>query len=298
MKLMVLGATGMVGWQVFKSAMDRNMDVCGVVRNRKSVDPMLMGRAGYTLREIDDVRNISALEKIIQDEKPDYLINAVGIVVQLPQSKDYYESLSINALLPHQLEKLGSKYRFRLIQISTDCVFNGRTGMYAESDAPDAEDLYGKTKELGEVGYGSGITLRTSLVGHEIVKPVHGLLDWFLSQETQIMGYTSAYFSGITTIEFAKVLLDVFIPSDLPAGIYHLASERISKYDLLKLVAEVYQKNIEIQPSTDWIVDRSLDSSLFTRLTGYQTPSWPDMIKELYTLNGIPDTRYPKPDTH
>jgi dTDP-4-dehydrorhamnose reductase len=287
MKLMVLGAMGMVGWQVFKTALDRNLDVCGVVRNRQSLAPLLKGKSGYSIREIDDIRNIPALEKIIQDEKPDYLINAVGIVVQLPQSKDYYESLSINALLPHQLEKLGTQYGFRLIQISTDCVFNGQAGMYAESDLPDAEDLYGKTKELGEVGYGSGITLRTSLIGHEIVKPVHGLLDWFLSQEAPIKGFTTAYFSGLTTIEFAKVLLDVFIPAELPAGIYHLASERISKYDLLKLVAEVYQKNIHIEPSADWVVDRSLDGSLFNCLTGYVAPSWITMLENLRGQNKI-----------
>ncbi len=291
MKLMVLGASGMVGWQVFKTALDRNLDVCGVLRKRQSVAPLLKGKSGYSIREIDDIRNILVLEKIIQDEKPDYLINAVGIVVQLPKSKDYYESLSINALLPHQLEKLGNKYGFRLIQISTDCVFNGRTGMYAESDSPDSEDLYGKTKEMGEVGYGSGITLRTSLIGHEIVRPIHGLLDWFLSQEAPIKGFSSAYFSGLTTIEFAKVLLDVFIPAELPAGIYHLASERISKYDLLNIVAEIYQKKIRIEPSTDLVVDRSLDGSLFNRLTNYQAPSWPVMIRNLYDIMS-PVTRH------
>jgi dTDP-4-dehydrorhamnose reductase len=282
MKVMILGASGMVGHQVLKACLERTLEVCGVLRSRQAVGYFTNGRSGCSIQEINDIRKIPALEQIIRKEKPDYLVNAVGIVVQLPLSRNYYESVSINALLPHQLEKLGSRYGFRLIQVSTDCVFNGRKGMYTESDTPDAEDLYGKTKELGEVGYGCGITLRTSLIGQEIVKPVHGLLEWFLAQEREVNGYTKAIFSGLTTMEFARVLLDVVIPSQLPAGIYHLAGETISKFDLLQLIKEAYNKPIHIQPSTKLIVDRSLDGSLFNRLTGYQPPSWPDMIQTLY----------------
>lgn len=284
MRILVLGASGMVGYQVFKACVARGMKVCGVVRNRQSIGRIEKVNSGYPIREIDDARNIPAIEKIIREEKPDWVINGIGIVVQLPLAKDYYASVSINALLPHQLEKLGGRYGFRLIQISTDCVFNGRKGMYGESDQPDAEDLYGKTKELGEVGYGCGITLRTSLIGHEIVRPTHGLLEWFLAQETQIKGFTQAIFSGLSTIEFANVLLDIVIPGQLPTGIYHLAGEPVSKYDLLKLVAEVYQKKIHIEPSAELIVDRSLDGSLFNRITGYKAPSWPDMLRQLSDL--------------
>lgn len=281
MRILVLGASGMVGYPVFKACEARNLEVCGVVRKRQLIEKNLNTESVHSIREIDDARNIPAIEKLIREEQPDYVINAIGIVVQLPLSKDYYESVSINSLLPHQLEKLGSRYGFRLIQISTDCVFNGRKGMYKESDLPDAEDLYGKTKELGEVGYGCGITLRTSLIGHEIVKPVHGLLEWFLAQEGKVNGYTQAIFSGLTTPEFARVLLDIVIPGQLPAGIYHLAAEPISKYDLLKLVAEVYQKKIRIEPSTELVVDRSLDGSLFNGITGYKAPGWRKMIEEL-----------------
>lgn len=269
MRIMVLGATGMLGHQVLKTCGERGLQVTGVARNLLP---------GHSIRQIDDVRNLAAMETIIREEKPDWVINGIGIVVQLPLARDYHESVSINSLLPHQLEKMGARYGFRLIQISTDCVFNGRKGMYTEQDQPDAEDLYGKTKELGEVNYGCGITIRTSLIGHEIVKPAHGLLEWFLAQDTQILGYTRAVFSGLSTPEFARVLLDFVIPSELPAGIYHLASEPISKYALLKQVAAVYRKKIRIEPSEELVVDRSLDGSLFNILTGYRAPGWSEML--------------------
>jgi len=283
MRILVLGASGMLGYQVFKTAAAHGLEVCGVVRNRKLIGPDQIKGFGWSIREIDDARNIEAIERIIQEEKPDYLINAVGIVVQLPLAKDYYESLSTNSLLPHQLEKLGTRHGFRLIQISTDCVFNGRKGMYLETDQPDAEDLYGKTKEMGEVAYGCGITLRTSLIGHEMVKPTHGLLEWFLAQHTKINGYSQAIFSGLTTPEFAKVLMDVVIPGNFPAGIYHVSGEPVSKYELLRLIADIYQKKIRIEPATELIVDRTLDGTLFNNLTGYKAPGWKTLIESIRT---------------
>ncbi|MFA5816689.1 MAG: SDR family oxidoreductase [Bacteroidales bacterium] len=281
MRILVLGASGMVGYQVFKACAARGLEVCGVVRNRQLIEKNLNTKSSHSIREIDDARNIQAIEKIIQEEKPDYVINAIGIVVQLPLAKDYYESVSINSLLPHQLEKLGSRYGFRLIQISTDCVFNGRKGMYKESDQPDAEDLYGKTKELGEVGYGCGLTLRASMIGPEIIRPAHGLLEWFLSQNSRVWGYTRAIFSGLTTLEFSRIILDKVIPGNLLPGIYHVSSEPIAKYDLLLMLANAFQKDIDILASGDLVLDRSLDSTKFSKLTGYTAPSWEIMIEEM-----------------
>jgi len=281
MRILVLGASGMVGYQVFKACIACGMEVCGVVRNRQLIEKNLNIKSTHSIREIDDARNIQAIEKIIQEEKPDYVINGIGIVVQLPLAKDYYESVSINALFPHQLEKLGEKYGFRLIQISTDCVFNGRKGLYKEEDQPDSEDLYGKTKELGEVGYGCGITLRASMIGPEIIKPAHGLLEWFLLQNSRVWGYTRAIFSGLTTLEFSKVILDKVIPGNLLPGIYHVSSEPISKHDLLLMLAKAFQKEIDILASGDLVLDRSLDSTKFSKLTGYTAPSWEMMIEEM-----------------
>lgn len=286
MKTIILGASGMLGFQVFRSFLDQGTDVVGIVRNRYRLEQNLDKSFHHYIREIDDARDFSSLEKIIQAEKPDYLINCVGIVVQLPLAKDYHESISINALLPHQLERLGNQYGFKLIHISTDYVFNGRKGLYKESDIPNAEDLYGKTKELGEVGYGCGITLRTSLIGHEIVSPVHGLLDWFLSQDTNVFGFSQAIFSGLTTLEFSNVLIEIVRAGQLSSGIYHVASEPISKYDLLHLVAEVYKFNIRILESRELNINRSLDSEKFDSITNYCVPTWKQMITNMQRDRG------------
>ena len=168
-----------------------------------------------------------------------------------------------------------------MLHISTDCVFDGKKGFYNENDLPNAYDLYGKSKHLGEVGYGCGITLRTSIIGHEISPQIHGLIEWFLRQQNIVKGFTKAIFSGLTTLELTNVILDVVIPSQLVGGVYHVASKAISKYDLLKLTAEVYNKDIEILPSSELVIDRSLDGSIFQGLTGYTAPSWEAQIRAM-----------------
>jgi dTDP-4-dehydrorhamnose reductase len=281
MKILILGGTGMLGYSVFKTCIHRKIDVKAIVRNDYPLREVLgTSVADYTF-SIDDVKCTAELEKIILFYRPDYLINCVGIVKQSTLSQDYYESIAINSLLPHQLEKMGQQFGFRLIHISTDCVFNGRKGMYTENDISDAEDLYGRTKFLGEVGYGRGITIRTSIVGHEIRGQHHGLIDWFLAQHGEVEGYTKAIFSGLTTAELSKVILDIVIPADLPAGVYQVAAQSISKYELLQLVAKVYNKEIQIIPSEKVIINRSLSGENFRHLTGYTSPIWETMIQDM-----------------
>jgi len=280
MRIVILGASGMLGFQILKTCMDRGLEVFGIVRNRTGLDKYLNNSLQNLIYEIDDIRNTRELEKIISKTKPDYIINCVGIVVQLPLSKDHYESISINSLLPHQLQKLATQHNFRLIDISTDCVFNGEKGFYSENDIPNAEDLYGRTKMLGEVDYGSAITIRTSLIGREISDQGHGLLEWFLSSAVEIRGFTQAIFSGLTTLEFARVILDFVIPRELSAGIYHVSGEQISKYDLLKMISKVYDKQIEISPTASPSINRSLDATLFNKRTGYTAPLWEEMLTD------------------
>jgi dTDP-4-dehydrorhamnose reductase len=280
MKIIVLGATGMLGYEFFRMCVKRDMDVHAIVRNKeKLVDKF----AKYVNRihTIDDVKNIGALEKIITDVQPDYVINCVGIVKQSHLAEDYYESVSVNALLPHQLEKLGEKYNFCFLHVSTDCVFDGKKGHYKETDLPNAYDLYGKSKHLGEVGYGKGITIRTSIIGHEISEHTHGLVEWFMAQQGKVKGFTKAIFSGVTTLELSHIILDVIIPGKLPPGIYQIASDPISKYDLIKLISKKYNKQIDIEPSEDLVIDRSLDGSNFEKLTGYKVPSWEKQIEAM-----------------
>jgi dTDP-4-dehydrorhamnose reductase len=282
MRILVLGATGMLGYQIFNNCINRNITVNAVVRTKKKLVERLGKEIENKLHVIDDVKNTIAIESIIREFKPDYLVNCIGIIKQSDLAYNYYESISINSLLPHQLLRLGSLYDFRLIHISTDCVFNGKRGNYKEEDFSDAEDLYGKTKFLGEVAYGSGITLRTSIIGHAITEQKVSLIDWFLSQKTKTKGYTKAMFSGLTTLELSNVILDIIIAKKIEPGLYQIASSPISKFDLLKLTAKIYKKNILIEESDEVVIDRSLNGSKFSNLTIYKVPSWNEMLSEMH----------------
>lgn len=282
MKVLILGATGMLGYQLFKTCLNRGIDVHGVVRNSK----LLSARLGLNIEDkislIDDVKNISSVEAVIKAFRPEFVVNCIGIIKQSSLAENYYESISVNSLLPHQLERLGHVYNYQLIQISTDCIFNGNKGMYNKTDLSDAYDLYGKSKYLGEVNYGCGITIRTSIIGHELNEKKHGLIDWFLSQSECIRGYTKAIFSGVTTLELTKIILDVIFPMKTPIGLIQVAAAPINKMDLLTIAAKVYEKKIDIIPSDELVIDRSLDGSSFTKLTGYSSPSWAQMIREMH----------------
>jgi dTDP-4-dehydrorhamnose reductase len=272
----------MLGYQIFKTCVNRGTTVHAIVRNKQLLTDRLGSEIADKLSVIDDVKNMAAVEEIIAAQKPDYLINCVGIIKQSSLAEDRYESIAVNAFLPHQLEKLGHRYNFRLIHISTDCVFNGKKGMYTENDLSDASDLYGKTKFLGEVGYGCGITIRTSIIGHELTQQKHGLVDWFLSTTGKVRGYTKAVFSGVTTLELTRVILDIIIARSMASGLYQVAAVPVSKFELLKLVAGIYQKQVEIDPSEEVIVDRSLDASQFYQVTSYRPPNWPEMLQEMH----------------
>jgi dTDP-4-dehydrorhamnose reductase len=190
-------------------------------------------------------------------------------------------AIPINSLLPHRLARLCKSAGARLIQISTDCVFLGARGMYREADIADAQDLYGRSKLLGEVDEPHAMTLRTSLIGRELAS-ARSLVGWFLAQEGSVKGYERAIFSGMPTVELARVMRDFIIPHPDLHGVYHIAARPISKYELLKLVAAVYGKQIRIIPDRDLVIDRSLSGERFHGATGYVAPDWPELITRMH----------------
>lgn len=228
-----------------------------------------------------DVENQDSLIQLFATINPDVVINCIGLIKQLAGSDTPLVALPINSLLPHRLAKLCDVSGARLIHVSTDCVFSGKAGNYRESDISDAEDLYGKSKYIGEVNYPHTITLRTSIIGHELASS-NGLIGWFLAQEGRVMGYTKAIFSGLPTVELARVVSDVVLPRTDLSGLYHVSSNPISKYELLKLVAKVYNKQIEVDKDTDVEINRSLNSDRFFEATGYRSPEWPVLVKSMY----------------
>jgi dTDP-4-dehydrorhamnose reductase len=168
----------------------------------------------------------------------------------------------------------------RLVHVSTDCVFSGEKGNYRENDPPDAADLYGRTKFLGEVDIPGCVTLRTSIIGHEL-SGRHGLVEWFLAQEGTVKGFARAVFSGFPTVEMARIVAERILPYERLSGLYHVSSEPISKYDLLRLVAKEYGKRIGIERDEEFACDRSLDSSRFREAIGYEPPAWPELVARM-----------------
>lgn len=228
-----------------------------------------------------NIEEIISVEKAVTELKPDAIINAVGIIKQLPSAKNVIKTLTGNSIFPHQLLEISDRIGSRLIIISTDCVFSGAKGQYTESDVSDALDLYGKSKFLGEVAADNCLTLRTSIIGREL-NSSHGLVEWFLSNEGKsVKGFTRALFSGFPTVVLADILAGLIENHPKLHGLFHVSSEPISKYDLLKLIMDAYHVNVEIEPFDDFDIDRTLDSTKFREATGFTPKSWREMIERM-----------------
>lgn len=284
-KTLVLGISGMLGSAVYRTfCSDAKFDVVGTARSNAVRRHIPDGGPGRLVTDVD-VLDQDRMVALFCDERPDLVINCVGLVKQLPSAKDPLVALPINALFPHRLARLCQVSKARLVHISTDCVFSGDKGQYLESDPADALDLYGRSKHLGEVvTYPHAVTLRTSIIGREI-GTAHSLVDWFLNQQGQVKGFTRAIFSGLPTDELARVIRDVVVPNPQLSGLYHVSSDAIAKYDLLRLVADAYGKQIAVEPSDSLVIDRSLDSTRFRDATGYKARAWPELIKSMHEFD-------------
>lgn len=282
MKILVLGASGMLGNAMVRVLSERSdWQVQGTIRSESSKRFFHTDIAERLLSGVDVEQYDSLLQAFIR-ARPDVVINCVGLIKQLAEADDPLQAIPINALLPHKLARLCELSGARLVHMSTDCVFAGDKGGYRESDPSDAKDLYGRSKFLGEVAYQHTVTLRTSIIGHEL-QSAHGLVNWFLAQHECCNGFTQAIFSGLPTVALAQVVRDVVIPHADLSGVYHVAAQPISKYDLLKLIANVYGKEIEIVPSDKLVIDRSLNADRFREATGYVAPSWSELIELMHS---------------
>lgn len=281
-KTLILGAAGMLGHVLFDLlSVHEGLDVYATVRSSEGLAQWFPERLMQRVRGDVNANVFSSVESVLNAVKPDVVINCIGIIKQLPESMDPITSITVNSLFPHQLAAACSVTGARMIHLSTDCVFSGARGMYREDDRPDAEDLYGRSKLLGEVDYPHCITLRTSIIGHEL-RSRHGLIEWFLSQKGSVKGFANAVFSGLTTVEMARVIADFVMPQEALSGLYHLSSDPISKYDLLRQVAGQYGKQIKIERYEDLQIDRSLDSARFRKAAGYTPLVWPELVAGMH----------------
>lgn len=283
MRVLILGVTGMLGNAVFRTfSADTQHETWGTLRSVGGLRHFPEAHREQLFSGID-VLDQDALVAAIGKVKPDVVINCVGLIKQLADAKDPLTALPINAMLPHRLARLCELAGARLIHVSTDCVFSGRKGLYLESDLSDAEDLYGKSKYIGELhDLPHAITLRTSIIGHELGSN-YALVDWFLSQQGEVRGFTKAVFSGLPTVELARVMKDFVVPHSELSGLYHVAAEPVDKFRLLSLVAAQYGKQIGIRPDDALVIDRSLNGGRFTQATGYVAPEWPELIRRMHS---------------
>ena len=280
MRILILGGDGMLGHRLFKS-LRKDHDVRVTLRRGPSDYErygLFDGVNSYYGVEVLDHDKVT---EVVAEFRPEAVVNAVGIVKQRGAAKEAIPSLEINSLLPHRLALLCRAASARLVHVSTDCVFSGRRGNYALEDVPDAEDLYGRTKLLGEVAEPGAITLRTSIIGLELSRRT-GLVEWFLAQSGDIRGFRKAVYTGLTTAELSRVIERVLTEHPDLHGVWQVASEPINKYDLLVRFSEVLgREDVRISPYDDVSIDRSLSGVVFGQATGYSAPGWNEMLQEL-----------------
>lgn len=279
-RVLILGGAGMLGHKLAQHFRDRFETFVTTRASRSSYERFDLAPPERLLTGVD-ANDFDSVVRAVAAARPDVVVNAVGIIKQQPAARDPIVSLSVNSLFPHRLAALCSAAGARLVHVSTDCVFSGRRGGYREADAPDAEDLYGRSKLLGEVDAPGALTLRTSIIGREL-QSAYGLVEWFLSQAGgRVQGYTRAVFSGLPTLALARLVAEVIERHPDLHGLYHVSADPIDKCSLLRLLRDAYGVEVEIEPSDGVEIDRSLDSSRFRSLTGYSPRPWPELVAEM-----------------
>jgi dTDP-4-dehydrorhamnose reductase len=279
MRILILGGDGMLGHELLQHLAPRH-DVRVTLRRALGAYAKFNLFTSANADGDVDARSFDRVAAVVGKFRPDAVINTIGIVKQRPEALDAIASIEINSLLPHRLALLCGGQGGQLIHISTDCVFSGRAGNYRESDPTDAEDLYGRSKLLGEIDHPRCVTLRTSFIGRELSRKV-GLLEWFLAQKGTVPGFRRAIFSGFTTLEMTRIIERIVTRFPQASGVYHVSSAPISKHDLLALIKARLRLDTEIRPDDALRCNRSLDSARFRRDFEYSPPTWEGMIQEL-----------------
>lgn len=279
LRVLVLGGDGMLGHQLVRT-LSPVFKVKATLRSTVGAPEARAILTGKNTFTGVDVLALDVLKRTINDFLPDVVINTVGIIKQRREAEEAVPCIAINALFPHQLQQIVDDVGGRIIHLSTDCVFSGRKGNYVETDPADAEDLYGRSKLLGEITSGTALTLRTSMIGKEL-KRKKSLLEWFLSQKGCVTGYTEAIFSGLTTIELSRLIRMLLIEYPQARGLYHVAGPPINKHELLCLIRDAHNLEIDVVPDHKVKIDRSLDASRFRSDFQYEPPTWETMIAEL-----------------
>lgn len=281
MRILILGVSGLIGHKILQELYD-DFEVFGTLHKSKSQYGNLPLFSGNNIIESIDIREFEILKGVLCAINPDVILNCIGITKRKIDLNNPLEVLSVNSVFPHQLANWAKVNSKRVIHFSTDCVFDGKTGNYNETSLTTAEDIYGRTKALGEINYIHTLTIRSSFIGQELFDKTE-LLDWFLSKEgTKIKGYKNTFYSGVSTIFMARVISNIILNYPNLSGIYHLAPDKpISKYELLNIAKEAFHVNVEIIPDVDHVHLPTLDASKLKKEINLTVPSWKEMMSEL-----------------
>jgi dTDP-4-dehydrorhamnose reductase len=281
MEILVLGGMGMLGHKMFQRLRHRFPGTYCTIHGSREAERKFCDFQNGRVVERFDATDFASLERFLLAKRPRVIVNCIGIIKQRAAAKDAVASITVNSLLPHKLAENCRQWGGRLIHFSTDCVFSGSRGGYREEDFADAEDLYGRTKSLGEVTADNTLTLRTSIIGREVVH-FTSLLEWFLSQNHgKVKGYKKAFYSGVTTNWLAEVVSNLIETRPDLSGLYQITGPTISKFDLLCVLREAYDLDIEILPDDEFWCDRSMVGEKFERATGYVCPPWRELAAQL-----------------
>lgn len=280
MKVLVVGASGLLGNAVARVfAASPAFRVACTLRG-PAMGARLRAVAPLEVVEPVDAERLEDLERAFDRVRPGLVVNCVGATKHVDSGNEASVAYGVNAVLPHSLATLCALHGARMVHVSTDCVFTGSKGMYLESDRPDATDVYGQSKAAGEVRYRHALTIRTSIIGHEI-DTSRSLVEWFMRQ-SQCKGFRKAIFSGFPTVTLARIIRDVVVPDPSLHGLYHVAAPPIDKFDLLSRIARAYSLRTSIAADDALVIDRSLDGSRFTKATGFRSPDWDSLINEMH----------------
>ena len=278
MKIIILGINGMIGSSIFNElSKNKDLQILGTLRKKEAKTNFRKSLQ----RNIIILKNLNKIDLMIDEFKPEVLINCIGITKHRPELNNFQNTILINSIFPHNLNDICLSYNIKLIHISTDCVFLGNKGNYSNYDNTDPIDFYGKTKALGEICNDKTLTIRTSTIGHEF-NTSYGLLEWFLTQKENCEGYKNAFFSGLTTLELSKIIYKAVLPNLELSGIYNVGGPIIDKFTLLNIFKEIYKKEINITINKKFVIDRSLNSTAFYSKTNYIPLDWFSQIEEMH----------------
>ena len=270
-----------MGHKIWQILPERISDCYVSIRKPKSYYEKCRLFAGPNVVDGLDLRDFSQLRVVLDDIRPSVIVNCAGVTLRSREAGDKKSNIAINALLPHELADWCCKQNSRLIHFSTVCVFSGRVGGYMEDTPPDAHDLYGITKTLGDVEESCALTLRSSFIGREIFGGAE-LLEWFLAQEGRhVKGFRNAFFTGLTTNCLAELVSELIADFPNLNGLYHVSSETVSKYELLSLMKEAYALDVEIEPDEQFECRRNLNGDRFIKATGFKCLPWRQMIFDM-----------------